>query len=117
MLENIYHLTSRVEAAAAQRSGEYRPKTFEAEGFIHCSYLNQLQAVANLRFRQRADLVVFEIDPSKLECDLVEENLEGGEELFPHIYGRLEMTAVRRMLSFPCNRQGTFELPEALRSG
>jgi uncharacterized protein (DUF952 family) len=38
--------------------------------------------------------VLLEIDPSRLSCRIVDENLEGGVELFPHVYGRLPMSAV-----------------------
>jgi uncharacterized protein (DUF952 family) len=41
--------------------------------------------------------VVFEIDPALLSCKVIDENLEGGIELFPHIYGRLPMSAVTRI--------------------
>jgi len=52
--------------------------------------------------------VVLEIDPAKLDCEIVDENLEGGKELFPHIYGRLEMSAVVRVYPLPCDPGGEF---------
>lgn len=92
----IFHITSRAEVIDAARVGEYVPKAFDADGFIHCSYAHQLAQVAERHFRGRTDLVVLEIDPSALSCTVIDENLEGGAELFPHIYGRLPMTAVVR---------------------
>jgi uncharacterized protein (DUF952 family) len=90
----IYHITSADAAAAAQKSGEYIPEGFELEGFIHCSYTHQVQGVVQRRFQGRTNLVLLEIDPSRLSCRVVDENLEGGAELFPHVYGRLPMSAV-----------------------
>ena len=65
-------------------------------------------AVANRIFRGRPDLVLLEIDPAELDCVVVDENLEGGSTLFPHIYGRLRMSAVIRIYDFPCDGNGEF---------
>jgi uncharacterized protein (DUF952 family) len=91
---HIFHITSEQEAKAAQRAGEYIPARFGEEGFIHCSYERQVAGVLDRIFKGRTDLVLLEIDPAKLPCKVVDENLEGGAELFPHIYGRLPMSAV-----------------------
>ena len=107
----LYHITTRSEAVAAEQSGEYIPTAFAADGFIHCSHARQVVWVANQRFRGRQDLVLLEIDPARLSCPVVEENLEGGEELFPHIYGPLPFSAVVWVHAFPCEGQGSFELP------
>jgi uncharacterized protein (DUF952 family) len=98
MERQLYHITSEAEANEALRTGEYVPKTFETEGFIHCSYRHQVPGTLNRIFKGRTDLVVFEIDRAKLPCRVIAENLEGGAELFPHIYGRLQMTAVVRII-------------------
>jgi uncharacterized protein (DUF952 family) len=111
-MNRIYHITSAVEAGDAARLGEYVPKAFEADGFIHCSYPRQVQAVANRRFSGRTDLVLLEIDRAKLPCEVVDENLEGGTDLFPHIYGCLPMSAVVRIHPFPCGADGRFDLPD-----
>lgn len=104
----LYHITTETEAVTAQRLGEYVPKGFGREGFIHCSHPSQVAAVANRIFRGQKNLVVLKIDPAKVGCAIVEENLEGGSELYPHIYGRLSMSAVAAVLPFPCDGAGTF---------
>ena len=45
---------------------------------------------------------------------VVDENLDGREELFPHIYGRLPMSAAVALHDFPCRENGHFELPDHL---
>ena len=50
--------------------------------------------VAQRLFRGRRDLILVRIDPDVLEPEVRLENLEGGEELFPHIYGELDLSAV-----------------------
>ncbi|HVQ62935.1 MAG TPA: DUF952 domain-containing protein [Terriglobia bacterium] len=107
-MARIYHITSRQEADGAGKTGAYEPAAFGREGFIHCSYAHQVIAVANRIFRGRPDLVLLEIDPAELDCLVLDENLEGGSTLFPHIYGRLKMSAVTRIYDFPCDGNGEF---------
>ncbi|MEP7306733.1 MAG: DUF952 domain-containing protein [Acidobacteriota bacterium] len=113
-MTTIFHITTSEEANAAARAGSYAPRAFAAEGFIHCSYPHQIRDVANRRFLGRADLALFEIDPGRLSCEVLAENLEGGTDLFPHVYGHLPMAAVLRVHPFPCGQDGRFELPESV---
>ena len=112
----IFHITTAAEANLAAKSGEYAPQAFGTEGFIHCSYIHQVCNVANRRFKERTDLVLFEIDRTSLPHKVIDENLEGGEELFPHIYGRLPMSAVIQTHQFPCDSGGEFQLPRTAAS-
>ena len=90
----ICHITTVDHWEDAQRAGTYEGDTLATEGFIHCSTREQVAVVANARFRGREDLVVLHIDESRLSAPVKYENLEGGEELFPHIYGPLNLDAV-----------------------
>jgi uncharacterized protein (DUF952 family) len=111
MNAHIFHLTSQNEWHHAKLKGAYKPADFDREGFIHCSYKDQLLAVANRRFRGRTDLLVLVIEPAKLDCKVIDENLEGGSECFPHIYGVLPIRAVADSMAFPCDAEGYFSLP------
>lgn len=104
----LFHITTKREAEVAAQTGEYTPAAFAREGFIHTSYAHQVLATANRIFRGKRDLVVLEIDPSRLGCTVIDENLEGGSELFPHIYGKLQWSAVRSVHTLPCDDAGTF---------
>jgi uncharacterized protein (DUF952 family) len=97
----LYHITSQEEALKGAQAGEYIPAAFEREGFIHCSFAHQVLATLDRIFHGRTDLVLLEIDPALLGCKVVEENLEGGAELFPHVYGRLLMSAVVKVHFLP----------------
>ena len=107
----IFHITSRAEADQARRAGAYVAAAFRRDGFIHCSYARQLTRVADANFPGRPDLVLLEIDRDRVGCEVVDENLEGGSDLFPHVYGPLPMSAVTAIVDFPCRPDGTFELP------
>lgn len=52
------------------------------------------------------------IDERALKPELVYEDLYELNELFPHIYGELNLDAVRKVISFEPNEDGTFSFPE-----
>ena len=111
--EPIFHITSSDEWQAAQGQQAYTPRGFDEEGFIHCSYIHQLIQVANNFFRSQTDLVILRLDRSKLTCEVIEENLYGGTELFPHHYGPLAVDAVGQVRPFSCDENGGFaHLPD-----
>jgi uncharacterized protein (DUF952 family) len=109
--ERMFHIAAVSRFEAAQAAGVYTPPTFGEEGFIHCSYAGQVCGVANRIFRGRGDLVLLEIDPGKLSCRVIDENLEGGAELFPHIYGPLPLDAITQVYPFPSRLDGAFDMP------
>jgi glutathione S-transferase len=95
MSPHIYHLALRHAWEAASREGEYRRSTIDTsldeEGFIHCSYRDQAQGVADRFYRDRTDVLLLTIDASKVEAEIKTENS------FPHIYGPLPIEAVVRI--------------------
>jgi glutathione S-transferase len=95
----IYHLALESDWLHAQAGvGEYRVSSIGSDlddvGFIHCSFGHQLQQVADAFYRGRLDVVLLCIDESKLTSPIREENTEGGTQMFPHIYGPLNVDAV-----------------------
>ena len=114
MEQQIYHITSLEEWNIAQSKGEYEPQGFAQEGFIHCSYRHQLLTVANRFYKGQNSLVILAIESSKINSSLVEENLEGGIELYPHLYGLLPTNAVTKAVAFPCDANSELTLPDEL---
>jgi uncharacterized protein (DUF952 family) len=95
----IYHLALREEWRAASEVGAaYRRSTLGAslddEGFIHCSFADQVQTIADLVYRGGHDVVLLEIDTRRLHAEVRVESLDGREPKFPHIYGPLPVDAV-----------------------
>ena len=111
----LWHIASQSAADTAQQVGSYQPTSLEQEGFIHCSYLPQVCQVANRFYGGQTELVLIQIDPSGLNCDVVEEDLYDHGQKFPHIYGRLPWSAVKNVYPFPCEVDGTFQLPASIR--
>ncbi len=110
----LLHIVPKQEADTAKASGVYKPASLSREGFIHCSYAKQVCRVANFLFKGKADLVLLEIDKTKLDCDVVNEDLYESGEMFPHIYGELPWNSVIAIHEFPCNEIGEFELPKSI---
>jgi len=108
----ILHITRQADWEQAQTQGSYRADTLASQGFIHCSRPEQVIPVANHLFRGQTDLVLLVIDRDKVRAPIRDENLEGGESLYPHIYGSLNLDAVVDVLDFPPRADGSFMLPK-----
>ena len=101
----IYHCALVADWQAAQSgqsdqtAGEYtvssRGRTLEQEGFVHAGYAEQISGVLQRFYADVAEpMCLLVIDPDKLGTPMIAENLTGGTELFPHIYGPIPVTAV-----------------------
>ncbi len=73
---------------------DYLPKSLSQEGFIHFSNKEQLLQTAHRYFLDEKDLWVLAVDVDKLNAKLVYEDLLGRGEVFPHLYGPLNLSAV-----------------------
>ena len=117
----ILHIVNRTEWLEAVRCGSYTPASLKAEGFIHCSSLAQLVGTANRFYRGHQELIVLCIEEARLKPELRYEapakaQGELAGELFPHLYGELNVDAVVRVVELPCELDGSFRLPDELRS-
>lgn len=109
MTDPIFHIAVVAEWVAA--TSAYRPDRFDEDGFIHCSTASQVMQVARTRFRGRRDVVLLRIDPDAVEREVRLENLEDGHELFPHIYGELDLSAVTGIEPLVLGSDGEFVTP------
>ena len=106
--ETLFHIATLEDW---QRPGPtYVPAAFATDGFIHCSTAQQLPAVANRFYRGRADLVLLRIAAAEVAAEIRYENLEGGTEAFPHLYGELGRAAVIRATPLHPDADGGFTL-------
>ncbi len=109
----ILHATTRSAWLAAQASGEYAADSLAGEGFIHCSTAEQILGVADRFFAGQHGLVLLVIDPERLSSELRwEPGVDLATELFPHIYGPINLEAVADVLAFEPGPDGKFHLPE-----
>jgi uncharacterized protein (DUF952 family) len=112
----ILHFCTAEAWADAQRAGEYTADTLASEGFIHCSSAAQVHIPATIRARGRTDLVLLEIDESRLPEPPRWEPGDGvdTENLFPHVYGPLPVHAVIAVHPYPPEPDGSFAPPKGL---
>ena len=117
MSEFILHATSRAAWSAGQKNGQYAADSLAGQGFIHCSRTEQILRVADQFYAGQRDLVLLVIDPARLKPELRwEPGTDLATQLFPHIYGPINLEAVVRVIDFPPAADGKFHLPESLES-
>ncbi len=95
--EPVYHLA----LAADWSTGDPYPWstrgiTYDAEGYVHCSFARQLAGIRTGYYADLSDeeLLVLELDPTGLEGLVVVEDLGSGQP-FPHLYAPLSRALVR----------------------
>ncbi len=115
MKEEIYHITSFKAWEKAKSTGTYADDRLLKDGFIHCSYARQLIFVANSIFKGQNSLLLLGIKRSKLSYKVIDEDLYNLNDLYPHIYGPVQIDAIFEVIPFPCNDDGFFELPGRLK--
>ncbi len=115
-MEMLYRIAPKTDVQIATVQGWFESSDLAAEGFIHCSFLHQVMGVSRRHYAGQQGLVLFSIDPTAVNCEIRVENLSGGKELYPHIYGRVPWAAVGKVYQDTYNAAGVFELPLELRS-
>lgn len=109
---SIHHLAQRDAWEAAVAAGEYRVSTIgmslDDVGFIHASRPHQVAPVARRFYVGVDDLVLLTIDPALLDVEVRYEPGTGTDELFPHLYGPLNIAAVIEVTPYAADADGTF---------
>ena len=102
----IYHITTADAWAAAQADGEYEAPSLADEGFIHCSEdeAQTLRVVAR-RFAGVSGLIVLDVDVIRLKTEVKREP-SGSGEIYPHIYGKINLDAVVRVRDLTLDADG-----------
>lgn len=113
----IYHVALESDWDAARSTGSYRVstigRTLEDEGFIHCSYPDQVAGVANTFYAGVAEpLVLLAVDTDRVGSEVIAENTGGGIELFPHVYGPIPVAAVATVTELTRDADGRVVVPD-----
>ena len=102
----LVHLCTRPAWEAAQQQGSYQAESLLREGFIHLSRPDQMLKVANAFYRGLPDAVLLWIDPARLQAVLRWEPVEA--DVFPHLYGSLNLEAVTAVTPLIPDADGVF---------
>lgn len=107
----IHHLTTAEAWAGARAAGEYAAPSLAAEGFIHAA-ADEAQAlrVAERLYAGVGGLVALDVDVARLRAEVRREASRSGE-VYPHIYGRINLDAVVRVRPLAVDADGRHRFP------
>jgi uncharacterized protein (DUF952 family) len=109
--KTIYKICDAAAWQAAERAGEFAGAPVDlADGYIHFSAADQVAETAAKHFADQRDLVLVAVAADALGPALKWEPSRGGA-LFPHLYGKLPLTAVRWTKPLPLGRDGRHVFP------
>jgi uncharacterized protein (DUF952 family) len=97
-MATIYHITTLHDWNEAQENGIYETKSLAKEGFIHCCEDHQVAGVVHRYFEITNDLVKLKINSDRVNCEVKYEFSPSVNEIFPHIYGLLNLSAVTEVI-------------------
>ena len=87
----IYKILTLKEWAQAQAAGQFEGSAIDLrDGFIHFSSEDQWRETLRLHFVGQTGLVLVAVEANRLGASLKWEKSRGGQ-LFPHLYGPLEV--------------------------
>lgn len=111
-MSTIYKICPASAWREAERQGAYRGSADDArDGFIHFSTAAQVAATAKKYFTGQSGLFLVAVDADALGDDLRWEPARGGD-LFPHLYGELDISAVQSVTDLPMRSDGSHSIPE-----
>jgi uncharacterized protein (DUF952 family) len=111
-VRRIYKISAGSAWREAERQGVYRGSADDLrDGFIHFSSLFQLADTARKHFFGQAGLLLIEVDVDALGEALRWEASRNGD-LFPHLYGQLDLGAVVSVRELHERSDGSHAIPE-----
>lgn len=98
LARELFHVALPEDWEAARVDGRYsistRGRTLADEGFIHCSFAEQVATTIQRFYADVDEVILLRIDPHRLAAPVVVEDLVGTGEPFPHVYGPIPLDAV-----------------------
>lgn len=110
-MEHIYILVRPNTWETATRARLFYEVSLSSEGFIHACEWRQLNRVANAYFRDADTLVLAAINPARVKPPIRWEESRSTGDIYPHIYGPLNMDAVTPVQLLEREPDGRFVIP------
>jgi uncharacterized protein (DUF952 family) len=108
----IYKICPASAWREAERQGVFRGSADDIrDGFIHFSIASQVAETARKHFFGQTGLFLIAVDADALGGALRWERSRD-DELFPHLYGELDLGAVTGVLSIRARSDGYHDIPE-----
>ncbi|HEU0084483.1 MAG TPA: DUF952 domain-containing protein [Bradyrhizobium sp.] len=111
-MRTIYKICSASAWREAERQGAFRGSADDLrDGFIHFSAPAQVAETARRHFSGQIGLFLVAVDADALgDCLRWEPSRD--DELFPHLYGELDLGAVTAVLELHTRSDGSHDIPE-----
>ncbi len=111
-VRTIYKICPATAWREAEQHGVFRGSADDLrDGFIHFSTASQVEGTARKHFSGQTGLLLIAIDADGLGDPLRWEVSRGGE-LFPHLYGELDLSHVTAVLDMHARPDGYHDIPE-----
>jgi uncharacterized protein (DUF952 family) len=111
-VRSIYKICDASAWREAERQGVFRGSADDArDGFIHFSTAAQVEGTLRKHFAGRTGLFLIAVEIDALGAALRWERSRD-DELFPHLYGELDLGAVTAVLELRSRADGFHEIPE-----
>lgn len=113
-MRRIYKICPASAWREAERQGVYRGSADDVrDGFIHFSSAPQVAETARKHFAGQTGLFLIAVDADALG-DALRWEPSRNDELFPHLYGELDLGAVTGVQEMHTRSDGTHDVPELL---
>jgi uncharacterized protein (DUF952 family) len=111
-VRRIYKICPASAWREAERQGVYRGSADDVrDGFIHFSTASQVAETAKKHFFGQTGLFLIEVNADALD-DALRWEPSRNDELFPHLYGELDLGAVTGVLDMRARSDGYHDIPE-----
>ena len=111
-MSKIYKILPKAEWDAARAAGAFAGSAVDlADGFIHFSTEAQLPETLRKHYFGQTGLFLIAVDADALG-DLLRWEPSRGGDLFPHLYGELDLGAVTAIMDLRARSDGNHDIPE-----
>jgi len=111
-LRTIYKICPASAWREAERQGVFRGSPVDiSDGYIHFSTASQVGETARKHFAGQTGLFLIAVDADALG-DALRWERSRNDDLFPHLYGELDLGAVTTVHSMLARSDGFHDIPE-----
>jgi uncharacterized protein (DUF952 family) len=111
-VRTIYKISPASAWREAEREGVFRGSEHDKrDGFVHFSTASQVAETARKHFFGQTGLFLIAVDADALG-DALRWEPSRNDELFPHLYGELDLGAVTAILDLRARSDGYHDVPE-----
>jgi uncharacterized protein (DUF952 family) len=109
-LNKIIKIIRITDWEKAQINGAIIEPSLEEEGFIHCSYTNQVAGTVAKHFSEEKFILFLVVCEEKIRSLLKIELAKNGE-YYPHIYGPIKVETITHTYTITKNEDESFHFP------